>query len=62
MLSEEEECPVEESVLGELYRASPLGFHALVGSVPAKTRASLAHYCLSTLASFRVWARNRFDM
>lgn len=45
MLSLEEECPVEESLLGELYRASPLGLHALVDTVPAKTRAMLAHYC-----------------
>lgn len=45
MLSEEEECPVEETLLGELYHASPLGLHALVDTVPAKTRALLAHYC-----------------
>jgi hypothetical protein len=45
MLPQEEECPVEESLLGELYRASPLGLHALVDSIPATTRAMLAHYC-----------------
>lgn len=45
MLPQEEECPVEESLLGELYRASPLGLHALVDSIPATTRAVLAHYC-----------------
>jgi hypothetical protein len=41
----EEACPVPESVLGQLYRASPQGLPALIDSVPASTRAMLAVYC-----------------
>lgn len=41
----EEACPVSESVLGNLYRASPEGLPALVQSIPVATRAMLAGYC-----------------
>lgn len=41
----EETCPVPESVLGQLYRASPHGLDALIETVPAQTRAMLAVYC-----------------
>ena len=41
----EETCPVPESVLGQLYRASPHGLDALIEMVPAQTRAMLAVYC-----------------
>lgn len=41
----EETCPVPESMLGQLYRASPHGLDALIGTVPASTRAMLAVYC-----------------
>jgi hypothetical protein len=41
----EETCPVPESVLGQLYRASPHGLDALIDTVPPQTRAMLAVYC-----------------
>ena len=41
----EEACPVSDSVLGELYRASPEGLAALVQTIPPSTRALLAGYC-----------------
>jgi hypothetical protein len=44
-IPQEEDCPVPESLLGDLYRASPEGLHALVESVPAQVRAMLAVYC-----------------
>ncbi len=54
-IPQEEECPVPDSLLGDLYRASPQGLHALVDSIPPRTRALLALYCyrrshLSSLA------------
>jgi len=54
-IPQEEECPVPDSLLGDLYRASPEGLHALVESIPSRTRAMLALYCyrrshLSSLA------------
>jgi len=45
MLPQEEACPVPDSVLGDLYRASPEGLPALVQSVPPHVRALLAIYC-----------------
>lgn len=45
MLPQEEQCPVEDDLLGDLYRASPQGLHTLVGTVPANVRAMLALYC-----------------
>jgi hypothetical protein len=44
-IPQEEVCPVPESLLGDLYRASPQGLHVLVESVPAQVRAMLAIYC-----------------
>ncbi|HEX3341290.1 MAG TPA: hypothetical protein VHT68_19180 [Pseudolabrys sp.] len=41
----EEQCPVAESVLGQLYRSSPQGLGPLIETVPAFTRAMLAVYC-----------------
>ena len=41
----EEACPVPESVLGQLYRASPQGLTALIETVPPSARATLAIYC-----------------
>jgi hypothetical protein len=41
----EESCPVSESVLGNLYRASSAGLPALVQAIPVSTRAILAGYC-----------------
>lgn len=38
-------CPVEDDLLGSLYRASPQGLPELVLSVPAETRAMLALFC-----------------
>lgn len=42
---EDEECPVSEKVLGEMYRASAHGLNELIASVPAATRGMLAMYC-----------------
>jgi hypothetical protein len=38
-------CPVEDELLGSLYRANPQGLPELVLSVPAQTRAMLALFC-----------------
>lgn len=38
-------CPVDDELLGSLYRASPQGLPELVLSVPAETRAMLALFC-----------------
>jgi hypothetical protein len=38
-------CPVDDALLGSLYRASPQGLPELVLSVPAETRAMLALFC-----------------
>ena len=45
MLPQEEPCPVEDSLFGDLYRSSPEGVHALVETVPPNVRAMLALYC-----------------
>ena len=45
MLAQEEDCPVPEHLLGQLYRAKAHGLDELVATVPAKTRAMLALYC-----------------
>jgi hypothetical protein len=44
-IPQEESCPVPDALLGDLYRASPMGLHALVESVPADVRAMLAIFC-----------------
>lgn len=54
-IPQEEACPVPDALLGDLYRASPGGLHALVEGVPPRTRALLSLYCyrrshLSSLA------------
>ena len=41
----EEACPVPESVLGQLYRASPQGLPELIETVSPDIRAMLAVYC-----------------
>jgi hypothetical protein len=41
----EEACPVSETMLGEIYRASPQGLGALIETVPGPLRAVVAHYC-----------------
>ena len=45
MLTQEEDCPVPERLIGQLYRAKPHGLDELVATVPSKTRAMLALYC-----------------
>ena len=62
MLPQEEECPVEESLLGELYRASPLGLHALVDSISGDDESYVGPLLLPTLAPFRPRARNCVDL
>ena len=42
---EEEECPVSDTVLGQLYRASPHGLDDLIATVPPSVRGMLAVYC-----------------
>ena len=44
-IPQEEDCPISESLLGDLYRASPERLHPLVESVPGQVRAMLAVYC-----------------
>jgi hypothetical protein len=44
-IPQEEPCPVPESLLADLYRASPEGLHSLAESIPAQARAMLAVYC-----------------
>ena len=44
-IPQEESCPVPDSLLGDLYRASPEGLHALVEAIPPQVRAMLAVYC-----------------
>jgi hypothetical protein len=45
MPPQEEACPVDDSLLGDLYRASPQSLHTLVETVPPNVRARLAVYC-----------------
>jgi hypothetical protein len=45
MLTQEEDCPVPEHSLGQLYRATAHGLDELVATFPANTRAMLALYC-----------------
>ena len=42
---ESDVCPVRDELLGEMYRASPHGLQALVGSVSSDVRAMLALFC-----------------
>lgn len=42
---EKDACPVDDELLGSLYRASPQGLAELVKTVPAETRAMLALFC-----------------
>ena len=42
---QEEDCPVPEIVLGDLYRSKPEGLQALVATIPPSVRAMLAVYC-----------------
>ncbi len=44
-LSAEEFCPVADSLLGRLYRASPEGVSVLVKTMAPQMRAALAYYC-----------------
>jgi hypothetical protein len=44
-IPQEEDCPVPEQLLGQLYRATAHGLDSLIATVPAKTRAMLALYC-----------------
>ena len=41
----EDACPIEDGLLGRLYRSSPDGVAELARTVPARTRATLAFYC-----------------
>jgi hypothetical protein len=42
---DDDNCPVGEELLGELYSASKLGLPSLVATVPPRVRAMLALYC-----------------
>ena len=44
-IPQEEDCPVPEHILGQLYRSSPHGLDELIAAVPARTRAVLALFC-----------------
>ena len=49
MLALEESCPVPDSMLGNLYRASPENLQELIESIPPTVRAMLAIYCYRRL-------------
>jgi hypothetical protein len=42
---QEEQCPVDDSVLGDLYRALPEKRRDLLGTITPTVRAALALYC-----------------
>jgi hypothetical protein len=42
---DDDQCPVDDQTLGQMYRASPLGLEALVATVSPQARAMLALYC-----------------
>jgi hypothetical protein len=42
---DDDSCPVQEELLGEMYRASAHGLPMLVDSIPGETRAMLALFC-----------------
>ena len=42
---EDEQCPVSERMLGEMYRSSAQGLSQLVATIPPTARALLAVYC-----------------
>jgi hypothetical protein len=44
-IPQEEDCPVPETVLGDLYRSKPEGLQALVATISPSVRAMLAVYC-----------------
>jgi len=44
-IPQEENCPIRDDLLGELYRASSHNLDDLIATVPTKTRAMLALYC-----------------
>ena len=44
-ISQEEDCPVPECVLGDLYRSKPEGLQALVSTITPSVQAMLAVYC-----------------
>jgi hypothetical protein len=44
-LTDDEECPVRDELLGELYAANKHGLPALVATVPPTARAMLALFC-----------------
>jgi hypothetical protein len=41
----DEQCPIDDQTLGEMYRASPHGLSELIATVPQTARALLAMYC-----------------
>ena len=42
---EDDVCPVDDHVLGELYRMSKLNLSGLVATIPPVTRTTLALFC-----------------
>jgi hypothetical protein len=45
MINPDEQCPIAEDMLGEMYRASPHGLSELIAIVSPDVRALLAMYC-----------------
>jgi len=45
VLLEDEPCPVDDQMLGEMYRASAHGLNELIATVSPTVRALLAVYC-----------------
>jgi hypothetical protein len=44
-LIEEEGCPISDDLLGQVYRAGPLGLEGLVADLSSMQRAQLALFC-----------------
>jgi hypothetical protein len=42
---DDDQCPVDDQTLGQMYRASPDGLEQLVATVSPQARAMLAIYC-----------------
>ena len=45
VLLDDEQCPVADQTLGEMYRASAHGLNELIATVPPAARVLLAVYC-----------------
>ncbi len=63
----EERCPVSDSVLGQLYRASPHGLASMIEAISPQVRAMLSVYCyrrshLATIGLAIAASCNEYDL